>query len=84
MMSKMVDPDEQGVLFAAIATLETVCTLLGALVFNSIYPLFLHIDMKGMVFVVMASFMCIAFILLEVVKRKDRKHKAAEVQETKD
>ncbi|EDO32892.1 predicted protein, partial [Nematostella vectensis] len=59
MMSKMVDADGQGALFAAVASLETLCTLLGALVFNSIYPYSIRIGLKGLSFMVMAWLMLI-------------------------
>lgn len=54
-----------GALFAAVATLETICTLFGAALFNSIYPLFLHIGLNGFCFLVMAFLMVAALILTE-------------------
>lgn len=81
MMSKMVDPDEQGALFAAVATLETICTLFGAAIFNSIYPLFLRVGLNGFCFLVMAFLMIAALILTEILKRRD--HKMLLLQEEK-
>lgn len=54
-----------GALFAAVATLETLCTLFGAAIFNSIYPLFLHVGLNGFCFLVMAALMVAALILTE-------------------
>jgi len=64
-MSKLVNKDEQGALFSAVATLETICTLLGAALFNSLYPYSVkHLNFKGFCFVIMASLLIIPSIIL--------------------
>ncbi|XP_067046422.1 proton-coupled folate transporter-like [Acropora muricata] len=70
-MSKLVDADEQGALFAAVATLETLCTLCGAALFNSIYPLFLRVGFNGFSFLVMAVLMLAALTITEIYRRKE-------------
>ncbi|XP_029699962.1 proton-coupled folate transporter [Takifugu rubripes] len=56
-MSKMVDPSEQGALFATVACVESLCSLVGSGLFNSLYPATLHF-MKGF------SFLFAAIVLL--------------------
>ncbi|KAG7479359.1 proton-coupled folate transporter [Solea senegalensis] len=48
-LSKLVNPSEQGALFASVACVESLCFLVGSGVFNSIYPATLHF-MKGFSF----------------------------------
>ncbi|XP_076138272.1 proton-coupled folate transporter [Alosa pseudoharengus] len=48
-VSKLVDPSEQGALFASVACVEGLCSLVSNGVFNSLYPATLHI-MKGFPF----------------------------------
>ncbi|XP_030250042.1 proton-coupled folate transporter isoform X2 [Sparus aurata] len=48
-LSKLVDPSEQGALFASVACVESLCFLVGSGVFNSLYPATLHF-MKGFTF----------------------------------
>lgn len=48
-LSKLVDPSEQGALFASVACVESLCYLAGSGVFNSLYPATLHF-MKGFPF----------------------------------
>ncbi|XP_061575278.1 proton-coupled folate transporter [Cololabis saira] len=48
-LSKLVDPSEQGALFASIACVENLCFLVGSGIFNSLYPATLHF-MKGFPF----------------------------------
>ncbi|XP_031596758.1 proton-coupled folate transporter [Oreochromis aureus] len=48
-LSKLVDPSEQGALFASVACVESLCYLAGSSVFNSLYPATLHF-MKGFPF----------------------------------
>uniref|UniRef100_A0A4W6DNE8 Solute carrier family 46 member 1 n=1 Tax=Lates calcarifer TaxID=8187 RepID=A0A4W6DNE8_LATCA len=48
-LSKLVDPSEQGALFASVACVESLCFLAGSGVFNSLYPATLHF-MKGFPF----------------------------------
>ncbi|XP_060744327.1 proton-coupled folate transporter [Tachysurus vachellii] len=48
-LSKLVDPSEQGALFASVACVEGLCSLVASGVFNSLYPVTLHM-MKGFPF----------------------------------
>ncbi|XP_072547758.1 proton-coupled folate transporter [Salminus brasiliensis] len=48
-LSKLVDPSEQGALFASVACVEGLCSLVASGLFNSLYPATLHI-MKGFPF----------------------------------
>ncbi|KAM9319128.1 proton-coupled folate transporter [Pholidichthys leucotaenia] len=56
-LSKLVDPSEQGALFASVACVESLCFLVGSGLFNSLYPATLHF-MKGF------SFLFAAIVLL--------------------
>ncbi|XP_043976447.1 proton-coupled folate transporter isoform X1 [Gambusia affinis] len=56
-LSMLVDPSEQGALFACVACVESLCFLVGSSLFNSVYPATLHF-MKGF------SFLFAAIILL--------------------
>ncbi|XP_034721290.1 proton-coupled folate transporter [Etheostoma cragini] len=48
-LSKLVDPSEQGALFASVACVQSLCFLVGSGIFNSLYPATLHF-MKGFPF----------------------------------
>ncbi|XP_066515065.1 proton-coupled folate transporter [Hoplias malabaricus] len=48
-LSKLVDPSEQGALFASVACVEGLCSLVASGVYNSLYPATLTI-MKGFPF----------------------------------
>ncbi|TRY95364.1 hypothetical protein DNTS_035703 [Danionella cerebrum] len=48
-LSKLVEPSEQGALFASVACVEGLSSLVASLVFNAIYPATLH-SMKGFPF----------------------------------
>ncbi|XP_053363570.1 proton-coupled folate transporter isoform X2 [Clarias gariepinus] len=48
-LSKVVDPSEQGALFASVACVEGLCSLVASGIFNSLYPATLQI-MKGFPF----------------------------------
>uniref|UniRef100_A0A3B4GEM2 Proton-coupled folate transporter n=1 Tax=Pundamilia nyererei TaxID=303518 RepID=A0A3B4GEM2_9CICH len=52
-LSKLVEPSEQGALFASVACVESLCYLVGSGVFNSLYPATLHF-MKGFPFLLAA------------------------------
>ncbi|KAM6931709.1 proton-coupled folate transporter [Lycodopsis pacificus] len=52
-LSKLVGPSEQGVLFACVACVQSLCYLVGSGLFNSIYPATLHF-MKGFPFLLAA------------------------------
>ncbi|XP_065137081.1 proton-coupled folate transporter [Paramisgurnus dabryanus] len=49
-LSKLVDPSEQGALFASVACVEGLCSLVSSAVFNSLYPATLHF-MRGFPFI---------------------------------
>ncbi|MED6233038.1 hypothetical protein ATANTOWER_006087 [Ataeniobius toweri] len=57
-LSKLVDPSEQGALFASVACVESLCFLVGSSVFNSLYPATLHF-MKGFTFLFAAIILVI-------------------------
>ncbi|XP_063061666.1 proton-coupled folate transporter [Engraulis encrasicolus] len=48
-LSKLVDPSEQGALFASVACVEGLCSMVASGLFNSLYPATLHF-MKGFPF----------------------------------
>ncbi|EDO38916.1 predicted protein, partial [Nematostella vectensis] len=54
MLSRIVSRDEQGALFSFVASLETLCSFIGALTLSSMYPAFLKHDLPGMVFFLVA------------------------------
>lgn len=53
-----------GVMFAAIALLELVTTLVSGTTFNAIYSATLHILSGGFVFLVVAAMSCVCFLLV--------------------
>jgi len=57
-----------GAVFGAIASVEALCTMLGALIFNTIYSQTLDVS-SSFVFLVMASFYAVSCILLLSVTR---------------
>lgn len=57
-LSKLVDPAEQGALFASVACVEGLCSLVSSGVFNALYPATLHF-MKGFPFVFGAAILLI-------------------------
>ncbi|KAM4742423.1 proton-coupled folate transporter [Anableps anableps] len=57
-LSKLVDPSEQGALFACVACVESLCFLVGSSLFNSLYPATLHF-MKGFPFLFAAIILLI-------------------------
>ncbi|XP_074536332.1 proton-coupled folate transporter [Halichoeres trimaculatus] len=56
-LSRLVDPSEQGALFATTACMDSLCFLVGSGLFNSIYPVTLKF-MKGFLF------LCAAILLV--------------------
>ncbi|XP_075720546.1 proton-coupled folate transporter-like [Rhinoderma darwinii] len=62
--SKIAYPNEQGALFSIMASVETICLLIGAAIFNGIYPATLS-TFPGMCFVIMATFQIITFVLIQ-------------------
>ena len=54
-----------GALFAAVATIETLCTLCGASIFNSLYSISVRqFNFKGFSFLVMAALMIIPSVII--------------------
>ncbi|XP_033104951.1 solute carrier family 46 member 3-like isoform X2 [Anneissia japonica] len=64
MMSKIVDQNEQGSLFAFMASLETLTVSLASAIFNALYPATLNILEGGFVFITMAILLIIPVILM--------------------
>ncbi|XP_044147157.1 proton-coupled folate transporter-like [Bufo gargarizans] len=62
--SKIAYPNEQGAMFSIMASVETICLLFGAAIFNGIYPATLS-TFPGMCFVIMATFQIITFVLIQ-------------------
>lgn len=75
-LSKLVEPSEQGALFASVACVESLCFLVGYGFFNFLYPATLHI-MKGFPFLFAAITLLIPtgiIVTLECIdQRKSRK-----------
>ena len=55
-----------GAVFGAIASVEVLCNMLGTIIFNTIYSKTLDIA-SGFVFLVMAVFYAVSFVLLLLV-----------------
>eukprot|EP00057_Strongylocentrotus_purpuratus_P029354 XP_011683828.1 PREDICTED: proton-coupled folate transporter [Strongylocentrotus purpuratus] len=68
-MSKLVYPSEQGVMFACIGCLQSIAMVISPLIFNTLYYATLHIH-RGIVFYVMAAFLFIASLLSIVLQVK--------------
>ncbi|XP_056423390.1 proton-coupled folate transporter-like [Hyla sarda] len=62
--SKIAYPNEQGAMFSIMASVETICLLIGAAIFNGIYPATLS-AFPGMCFIIMATFQIITFVLIQ-------------------
>ncbi|XP_059389789.1 proton-coupled folate transporter-like [Carassius carassius] len=62
-LSKLVDPLEQGALFASVACVEGLCSLVSSVVFNSLYPATLHF-MKGFPFIFGAIMLLISAAII--------------------
>ncbi|XP_069625207.1 proton-coupled folate transporter-like isoform X3 [Ranitomeya imitator] len=62
--SKIAYPNEQGAMFSIMASVETICLLIAAAIFNGIYPATLS-SFPGMCFVIMAAFQIITFVLIQ-------------------
>ncbi|XP_069997744.1 proton-coupled folate transporter [Penaeus vannamei] len=67
-MSKLVEPNEQGKLFACVALLENACTLVASGVFNSIYPATRHI-FRGFTFLMAATFLILPIVIISVLHK---------------
>ncbi|KAL9982405.1 hypothetical protein ACROYT_G004442 [Oculina patagonica] len=64
MMSRTVGADEQGALFSATASLETLCNFIGAFIFNSMYPASLKFNFPGFVFFLGTIMLIIPLLLI--------------------
>ncbi|XP_072368475.1 lysosomal proton-coupled steroid conjugate and bile acid symporter SLC46A3 [Scyliorhinus torazame] len=62
--SSTVERHEQGAMFSCMASIETICILIGATVFDALYPQTL-ISLPGFSFIVMAGFQVILLILIQ-------------------
>ncbi|XP_017288849.1 proton-coupled folate transporter [Kryptolebias marmoratus] len=71
-LSKLVDPSEQGALFASVACIESFSYLVGSSVFNSLYPATLHF-MKGFPFLFAAAVLFIPAGIMGAVQCSDRR-----------
>ncbi|CAH1792649.1 unnamed protein product [Owenia fusiformis] len=74
LMSKLVEPNEQGKMFAIVGIGESLCTLLGSTIFNNLYPATLKFY-PGFSFFAAAGMMLIPIILIVWV-RQDMKSQA--------
>ncbi|XP_046438910.1 proton-coupled folate transporter-like [Daphnia pulex] len=63
LLSKQVDPNELGKLFAFVASIENICTLLGSIVFNILYPLTRSI-FRGFTFELAAIMLIIPLVIM--------------------
>ncbi|OWF46085.1 proton-coupled folate transporter-like [Mizuhopecten yessoensis] len=73
-LSKMVPPDFQGSLFAAVYLLSVISTMAGSTIFSNIYA-HTQTSMHGLTFVVMAGFNLVALVCIVSViafKKSDR------------
>ncbi|XP_036398090.1 proton-coupled folate transporter [Megalops cyprinoides] len=62
--SAVVDPNEQGAMFSFMASMEALCILVAATIFNGMYPLTLA-TFPGMAFIVMAGFSFIVTVFMQ-------------------
>ncbi|XP_059155024.1 proton-coupled folate transporter-like [Physella acuta] len=65
MLSNLAGSDSQGAMFSSIAVVETLCQLVSTTIYNKIYALTVSF-MPGAVYLVMAGFSCITFVLFGV------------------
>uniref|UniRef100_A0A8C6WGL2 Proton-coupled folate transporter n=1 Tax=Neogobius melanostomus TaxID=47308 RepID=A0A8C6WGL2_9GOBI len=72
-LSKLVDPTEQGALFASIACVESLCSMVGYSVFNSLYPATLHF-MKGFPFLLGAIILLLPSGIIWTLECLDGRH----------
>ncbi|XP_013406018.1 solute carrier family 46 member 3 [Lingula anatina] len=75
-MSQLVTHHEQGALFASISLVESVCTLLGNTILNSIYAATVA-WFRGYVYCIMSGLCLIALIILGIYQFKTLKRKSA-------
>ncbi|XP_032882277.1 solute carrier family 46 member 3-like [Amblyraja radiata] len=62
--SRIVEQNEQGAMFSCLASLETICVIIGATAFDTLYPQTLS-TLPGFSFIVMAGFQVILLILVQ-------------------
>uniref|UniRef100_A0A8C0UAY1 Proton-coupled folate transporter n=1 Tax=Cyanistes caeruleus TaxID=156563 RepID=A0A8C0UAY1_CYACU len=72
-LSKLVSETEQGALFASVACVEGLCSLVATGVFNSLYPATLHF-MRGFPFLFGAIILLIPAAILGWIQIWDSKH----------
>nr|XP_006011055.2 PREDICTED: proton-coupled folate transporter-like [Latimeria chalumnae] len=66
-LSKLVEVTEQGALFALIACVESLCSLMSTGVFNTLYPVTLHF-MKGFPFLFGAILLLIPAAIIGIIR----------------
>ncbi|XP_028409598.1 proton-coupled folate transporter-like [Dendronephthya gigantea] len=71
MMSKLVDSDEQGSLFAVIASASAISTLIASLIFNNIYKLTVS-TLPGLCFLLMAGLLIFPLFLMIYLRISDK------------
>ncbi|XP_053131368.1 proton-coupled folate transporter [Hemicordylus capensis] len=71
-LSKLVDATKQGALFAAVACVEGLCSLVATGVFNSLYPASLSF-MKGFPFLFGAATLLVPAVIVGWIEIKDTK-----------
>ncbi|XP_028857683.1 proton-coupled folate transporter [Denticeps clupeoides] len=71
-LSKLVEPSEQGALFASVACVEGLCSLVSSGVFNALYPATLHI-MRGFPFLFAAMLLFIPAGIIGTVGCRERR-----------
>ncbi|KAF2984803.1 hypothetical protein EK904_003593 [Melospiza melodia maxima] len=79
-LSKLVSETEQGALFASVACVEGLCSLVSTGVFNSLYPATLHF-MRGFPFLFGAIILLIPAAILGWIQIWDSKHDYNHFQE---
>ncbi|XP_071541507.1 proton-coupled folate transporter-like [Panulirus ornatus] len=67
-MSKLVEPNEQGKMFACVALLENACALVASGLFNSIYPATRHI-FRGLTFLMAVGLLIIPIVILSALHK---------------
>ncbi|KAJ8377580.1 hypothetical protein AAFF_G00255980 [Aldrovandia affinis] len=69
-LSQLADPSEQGALFASIACVEGLCSLVAVGVFNSLYPATLHI-LQGFPFLFGAIILLLPATIIGVMRCRE-------------
>uniref|UniRef100_UPI00398EDCD0 lysosomal proton-coupled steroid conjugate and bile acid symporter SLC46A3 n=1 Tax=Pristiophorus japonicus TaxID=55135 RepID=UPI00398EDCD0 len=62
--SGIVERNEQGAMFSCLASIEAICVIIGATIFDVLYPQMLT-SLPGFCFIVMAGFQVIILILIQ-------------------